>query len=267
MKTIIAGTDFTSSSINACKYAALLARKLNCRLMIFNLFETPVMHSNSGLYGISFTNQRKLSHSGTEKLIKIIREEFPSIKIDSFVSSGLYKDLIAEFASKHLVEAVVMGLGAKDRISKYIFGSHGVNIAGKINAPVIIVPEKYKVHRLSNILLAVDNQEQILKTSLKGFNKFVKQSKCKLSLLHVRTERELFTPKIVDLKVSGEKLRVNMFIAKDLKEGLKKYCAGKTIDLATIISKKHSIFYNLFSETHTKQVAFASKVPVMALHE
>ena len=183
------------------------------------------------------------------------------------MSSGLYKDLITEFASKHLVEAVVMGLGAKDRISKYIFGSHGVNIAGKIDAPVIIVPEKYKVHRLSNILLAVDNQEQILKASLNEFNKFIMQSKCKLSLLHVRTEDELFSPETVNLKVSGKNLKVSMLKAKDLKEGLKKYCIGKTIDLVTIISKKHSVFYNLFSETHTKQIAFASKVPVMALHE
>jgi hypothetical protein len=51
MRTIIAGTDFSASSANACKYAALLAQRLKCKLVLFNLFEAPVVHSNIGLYG------------------------------------------------------------------------------------------------------------------------------------------------------------------------------------------------------------------------
>ncbi|HEY1041094.1 MAG TPA: hypothetical protein VGF30_16900, partial [Bacteroidia bacterium] len=55
--------------------------------------------------------------------------------------------------------------------------------------------------------------------------------------------------------------------SKDLQTGIKNYCKRQDIDLITIISKKHSIFYNFFSESNTKQIAFAAKVPVMAIHE
>jgi nucleotide-binding universal stress UspA family protein len=187
MKTIIAGTDFTPSSVNACKYAAFLAQKLNCKLTIFNMFEAPVIHSNVGLYGISFTTQKTISVNKTEKLIKELLELFPKIKIDQFVTNKGFKYELENYTNDHQIEAAVMGLATKSRISKFIYGSHGVDIAGKINCPVIIVPEKYKEHKLTKVLLAVDNNAKLLKSSLYDFENFIKESKAKLVILHVRT--------------------------------------------------------------------------------
>ena len=69
MKTIIATTDFTPSSLNACLYAGMLAQKLNCKLTVFNLFDIPVVHSNSGLYFISFASQKKHSELKMKKFL------------------------------------------------------------------------------------------------------------------------------------------------------------------------------------------------------
>ena len=73
-----------------------------------------------------------------------------------------------------------MGLEAKDRMSKFIYGSHSIDIAGKIDCPVIIVPSKYKTHKLSKIVLTVDSNEKMHKPTLSGFEKFVEKSKIKL---------------------------------------------------------------------------------------
>lgn len=267
MKTIIAGTDFTPSSINACKYAALLAQKLNCKLTLFNLFEAPVIHSNMGLFGISYTSERKASENKTEKLIKEIQKLFPKIKINELVTSGSFNYELENFTKEHQIEAMVMGLAAKDKISKFIYGSHGVDIAGKIDCPVIIIPEKYTKHKLSNVLLAVDNNEKLMKSSIAGFEKFIKETKSKLNLVHIRTEEELFHPLTFKITINSKKLPIEMVKAKDIEVGLKKYCSKSNYDLVAIISKKHSAFYNLFVESNTKKVAFATKVPVMAIHE
>jgi nucleotide-binding universal stress UspA family protein len=267
MKTIIAGTDFTPSSINACKYAALLAEKLKCKLTIFNMFEAPVIHSNMGLFGISYTTERKANENKTEKLIKEIQRSFPKIMINELVTSGSFNHELEQFVKEHQVEAMVMGLAAKDRISKYIYGSHGVNIAGKINCPVIIVPEKYTKHKLSNALMAVDNNEKLVKSSLTGFEKFIKQTKSKLDLVHIRTEDELFHPVSFKMTFNGKKLPIDIVKAKDIEVGIKKCFSVVKYDLVAIISKKHSAFYNLFVESNTKKVAFVAKVPVMSIHE
>ncbi|MBL7919923.1 MAG: universal stress protein [Bacteroidia bacterium] len=267
MKTIIAGTDFTASSINACKYAAFLAEKLECKLVLFNLFEAPIIHSNVGLYGISYTGQKSESHKQTKHLTDQLQRQFPKIKIDYFSTFGGIQIELEKFVKAHQVEAAVMGLATKDKISKFIYGSRGVNLAGKIDCPVIIVPSNYKKHALSKVLLTVDNSEKLHKSSLKGFEKFIIHSKSKLKILHVRTSDEFGSTQLKAVKIADKALAIDIIKSKDLQSGVKKFCAGAGFDLVAVISKKHSAFYNLFFESHTKKVAFASKLPVMAIHE
>lgn len=268
MKTIIAGTDFTPSSVNACKYAALLAQKLRCKLVIFNLFQAPILHSNSGLYGISFSSVKKTSEEASAQVAKQLQAEFPSLKIDTLVATGGFKEELQAFIGRHQISAVVMGLETKNRISKYIWGSHSIDVAGKISAPAIIVPEKYKEHRLETMLIAVDNAEKLSTTSLKAPEHFAKATQSQVKLLHVRTPDEVFRPvKTATLKINNQELEVDIQKSKSIEDGIRFFCRDHAIDLVTIISRKHSVFYNLFNESVTKKVAFSAKVPVMAIHE
>lgn len=268
MKTIIAGTDFTPSSLNACNYAALLAQKLQCKLVIFNLFQAPILHSNSGLYGISYMSVKKTSEKNSEEIVQQLLKAFPSLKIDTLVTTGGFEEELETFTRRHQIQAVVMGLEAKNRISKFIWGSHGVSIAGKLNAPAIIVPELYKEHRINTMLVAVDNADKLKSTSLKEINLFAKIAQMQVSLLHVRTPDELILPsREVVVKINKQKLAVEVQKSKSIENGIRFYCRDREIDLVTIISRKHSVFYNLFNESVTKRVAFASKVPVMSIHE
>jgi nucleotide-binding universal stress UspA family protein len=267
MKTIITGTDFTPSSLNACLYAAMLAKKLGCKLTIFNLFDLPVVHSNSGLFFISFDSQKKHNEEKMNKFIQKIITVHKGLHIESLLSSGSFKMEIENFVAKRKVEAVVMGLATRTKISRYIHGSHSTDIAGKINAPVIIVPERYKKHSLKNVLLSVDNNEKLYHSSLSGFERFAAESKAKIKVLSVRTEDELFTPKQQDLKLNGVAVKLNTVKSKDIESGIVNFSRKNKVDLVAMISKRHSALYNFFAETHTKKVAFASKVPVMAIHE
>lgn len=268
MKTIIACTDFSPSSTNACMYAGMLAQKLNCKLVIFNLFTAPVLHSNSGLYGISYKELKKDSEESTGKVIAEILAQYPGVNIKPFTRAGAFDEELENFIAKHRIAAVVMGLETKNKISKFIWGSHGVNIAGKINAPAIIVPEKYKTHALSSILLAVDNADKLQSDTLKEIEQFSKSLKTGLKLLHVRTPDEILSSMLSVSK--NKKLKnqeIESFKSKTIEDGIRFYVRDNAVDLVAIISRKHSVFYNLFRESVTKRVAFSAKVPVMALHE
>ena len=267
MKTIIAGTDFTESSINACRYAALLAQKLNCKLVLFNLFKAPLIHSNMGLYGISFYIERQESDQNTSALAEDLHKSFPKVKIDTFLGYGSFTTELKKFIKAHQIEAVVMGLDAKNKISKFVFGSHGIKLTGKISAPVIIVPENYMEHHVSQFLLAVDNQEKLYKTSLSKFEKFITGLKGKLDILHVRTPDEIFPPAIDKIKINGKNRDIIVHRAKNIKNGVRNFCKDKSVDMIVIISKHHSVFYNMFQESNTKKLAFEAEVPVMSIHD
>ncbi len=267
MRTIIAGTDFSKSSINACRYAALLAQKLNCKLTLFNLFEAPIIHSNMGLYGYSFTGIRKESENKTLKLVKVLQEEFPNLKINHFVTTGSFEMELENFINDHQIAVAVMGLESKHKFSKSIFGSSGTNLIGKINTPVVIVPQSYKQHKIAKVALAVDSSEKLLKTALEDFETITKQLDSKLELIHVRTENELINPAMTSLNINKNKLPILTINAKDLQDGIKKYCTKSHPDMIATISKKHSVFYNFFVESDSRKIAFITKAPVLVIHE
>jgi nucleotide-binding universal stress UspA family protein len=267
MRTLIACTDYTPSGNNACKYAASLAQKLKCKLVLFNIFTVPVVHSNSGLFFITAREQKRHSETKAEKLKALLEKEYKGIKIETFLSSGSFTDEIDTFISKHQIAAVVIGLSTKTKINRFIYGSHSTDIAGRITAPVIVVPDNYKKHKLSNVLLDVDNKEKLHQSSLSDFGGFVKTSKAKLKVLHVRTEDENFSSDVNSVRINDKEQKIEVVKAKDLEEGTKKFCKKNNIDLIALISKKHSIFYDFYSERNTKKLAFASKIPVMAIHE
>src|SRR4051812_22856426 len=123
MKTILAGTDFTSSSVNACRYAALVAQKLNCKLVVFNFFDTPVLHTNSGLMDVSLPTLFKDSQRDVKKIVAKLSLEFPGIRVSGMSRPGGVKNELRQFIDQHRVEAVVMGLAAKSKLSKFIYGS------------------------------------------------------------------------------------------------------------------------------------------------
>lgn len=267
MKTIIAGTDFSPSSENACKYAAMLANKLNCKLTLFNLYEAPLIHTNVGLYGVDISRIRKSHEEDISKLSSELKTKYPTLKISQFVTSGSFSDKLEDLTNSHQIEAVVMGLKVKDRISKYIFGSHGVNLAGKIKSPVIIVPEKYVNHKLSNLVLAVDNSEKLFKPTLRGFEKLIKTAKAEVDILYIRTPDELFNPVLKAVKINQDLINVKIRKAKDINLGIKRHCQESPKDMIAIVSKRHSVLYNMFNESHTQKIAYNSKIPVMAIHE
>lgn len=268
MKTIIAGTDFTSSSVNACRYAALLAQKLDCSLVIFNLYEIPMYHSTSGLIGITFPVLKAESENSIEDVIAGLSPEFPGVQISPLAVSGRFKHEVKEFVKKHRVEAVVMGLDVKNKLSKFIYSSHSTTLAGKIEAPVIIVPENYTDHRFGSMLLAVDNIKKLKELSLKRVERFIKGSRLYPHVLHVRTPDEVISPREKGVvRLNGLDRQVEVRKSKDVESGIKNYCDRNETDLIILISTKHSVFYNLFNESVTKRVAFVAKVPVMAIHE
>lgn len=267
MKTIIAATDFSPSSVNACRYAAFLAQTIKCRLTIFNIFESPLIHSNVGMYGITYNSQRKESIVRSEKLTAKLEEEFPKIHVSFFVTAGDFKSELEDFAARHLVEAVIIGLKTKERFSKFIYGTRGIKLAGKINAPVIIVPDNYKSHQLGNVVVAVDNQEELRKTSMLAFGRFIKQTGAALRLIHIHTPDEFLEPAVEEIKINSTKFPIETIKCKNIDAGIKSFCDKNKSDLVVIISRKHSVFYNFFSESHTKRVAFSTRIPVMSIHE
>lgn len=267
MNTILAATDFTPSSLNACLFAAMLAKKTKSRLVVFNLNEIPVAHTNSGLFFISYSAIRENNEERMSQFLPQIRAKFPKVMIQSLFLDGVFKEEVSKFIKQHKIKAVVMGLGAKTKLGKFIFGSHSTDIAGKISVPVIIVPEKCKEHNVRSISLCVDNNEKLFRHPLSVLDTWSEELHARVKVLHVRTEDELFHPEKLSLTLRHKPVKIESIFAKSIQEGVNLFNKKNHCDMVVVLSKSHSPLYDLFAETTTKKIAFTSKIPVMAIHE
>jgi nucleotide-binding universal stress UspA family protein len=262
-KTILVGVDYSKSSDNALGYAALLAKKGKADLMLFHSYEVPVVHTNSGIFFISYTAIKAANTKRLEKYKDKLKEEHPGLNIKIFTIGASFRIELEELQRKHAIQYIVMGLESKSRISKFIYGSHGTSIAGKMNCPVIIVPEKYKTHKIGKAVMAVDNLKTINYDVLKKVKDFSSQFHVLYSNVHIRTQQEFTFEK----STRSKKLPLEVVEANDFPDGISRYAKEHAKDLIIIVSKSHSAVYNFFNESNTKTIAFRSKIPVMAIHD
>lgn len=268
MKTILTGIDFTKSSEQTFAYAAELAQKFKCKLLVFHIFETPVVHSNSGLFFISYHAEKKNNQLKLENFIQKHGSAFPGLKVEPLVISGSFKQEIKNLVAKHHIQYVVLGLVQKDKLTKFLYGSRSTDVAGKIDVPVIIVPDKFKFNPIDRLLIAVDNKAVLHKSTLKPFVKIAEATGSEIKVVHVLTPEEVFNPGFKpEIKIGKKSYPIEIVKAKELEAGIAQTSKDFQADLITIISRSHSVFYDMFFESNTKRIAFKSKVPVMAIHE
>ena len=179
-KTILVGIDYTKSSDNALDYAVMMAKKGNASVMLFHIYETPVVHTFSGAYFVSYKEMQGYNMARLERYKSKLEERHPSIHFSVFASYKSFKAGVNDLIKSRKVHYVVLGLESKSRFSRFIYGTTGLEVAGKISCPVIIVPEKYKQHKLHKSVLALDNHKTVetkVMQKITDFNKRFKMQK------------------------------------------------------------------------------------------
>lgn len=264
--TILVGVDYSKSSENALMYAAFLAAKSGASLLLLHVFDVPVIHTYSGIYFISFESIQKGHQKHLEKYREMVIKRYPKMEVKTFVTSVPLKAEVKELSKNKKIQYAVLGLETKSKISRFIYGTSGVDIAGKVDCPVIIVPQQYKEHKLSKTVMAVDNAESTKSRLFTKYARFNEHFKTKPSYVHIKTEDELNLG-IKPAKKGKPEVHIEQLDSKNFVLGINRYIREHEVDLVTVVSQSHSVIYNLFSERNTKLIAFQSKIPVMSLHE
>lgn len=265
--TILVGIDYTKSSENALNYAAILAKQSKSSLLLFHMYQTPVIHTYSGIYFVSFNELQKYNKEKLDKYKDKYKAMHPGVEMHTLATYKSFKDGVSSLIRKYKLHVVVLGLETKTKLSKFIYGTTGVDVAGKIKCPVIIVPEKYKNHKAENCILAIDNRAYLKADVLSRVKDFSKQFKIKNEYVHFKTEDDFLVAPSERVKDQNKKLNVKMIESKDFVSGLNNYAKKAGVDLTIVVSRSHSFMFNLFNETNTKKIAFGSQKPVMSIHE
>jgi nucleotide-binding universal stress UspA family protein len=274
MKTIIAATDFTKASWNALRFAAEMAIDFNTDLLIVHATHIPVVSDVYFDLRMTMDDWKAEDQIQMDKLLEQMRKKYGhALRIQSKLKIGFGPDVIRDTVKGGKIGAVVMGISHTEKFNQVVFGSTGTDLAGTVNCPVVIVPEKARYKQWKTIAFAFDQQHIPLGKALKVLFEVAELHESKLHFVNV-----MDTPFIegddsslkplykqfqgVDYKTHFLPYRPNM-----VDEAILEWVRRHKASLLVMVARQHNILWRMFNERMTKKIAFASKVPLVVLSD
>lgn len=165
MKTILFPTDFTSNSVHASLYAALLAKKTGAKLIILHGYPVPTpIATEQQLIFDTEISVLKSEADATENLTSFIHKfttdtHLPTTNIIQMIEYGLLSDVIIKVANTTDVDCIVMGTkGTGDAMDRWI-GKNAQSVIEAVECPVWLIPEKTTIKQPMSIMYAADFED------------------------------------------------------------------------------------------------------------
>ena len=274
MKTILVPTDFSDDSMGAVNYASELSKIFKSKIILFHAFHTPLITSEAPL---QLPTLEELEHSVKLELAKMenkIRTKYGSdFGIECVSTIGFASDEIQKNCLENKVDLIVMGKRGAGILEEKLIGSVTTSVISDVKTPVLAVDAKLKFKAFTNIVFATD-----YKKSGRGtytlLKEFAEVFRSHIYVLNVVKESDHLPD--IEEAMDGIKLE-NMLEGTDhsfhvsendsVLAGINKFSEKHDAGLIVMISRKHSFLHRIFSEPHTKQMAFHTTLPLLALHE
>ncbi len=162
-----------------------------------------------------------------------------------------------------------MGTTGASGMKKIFMGSTASNVLKNTNVPVLAIPSDFGSFNLNNITLALDNNTLDNKFIIKPLIDIVKKFDTTLNLLFVVNEDNEHTDidsHIQDLlKQFGVNFTYYKLTSDDSSQGILDFIENKNSNMLCIIHYNIGWLKDLFHSSVSEDMAFESKIPLLAL--
>lgn len=278
MKTILFPTDFSSNAIHASEYAGMVAKRMDAKVVLLNVYTIPTISEYQLPNEIeNFINLKKReAQENLEEFTKVFLKNtgLPSDRVSVKVEYGHISDKIVDTARSIQADMIVMGTkGATDFWDKWL-GTNAQKVMKNANCPVWIVPQKALLHYPQNFLYAADFQEDELLATHK-----VKElaepfgAKCKVVHIHdyfevnVGHRIEATAHQINDVFDDEEGVSVKTLHRANIIEGLETYIRTHKPDVLAMAIHEKSFFDRIFDTSITKHFVQNAHLPILTFRK
>jgi len=253
MKRILVPTDFSPQAENALKVAVQIAQKNDSEIYLLHSLEMPLHLGTSGgsgslpesLYFI------KLAENNFEELLE--KEYLQGVKIKEAIGHAeIYED-IAEAASKHNIDLVIMGSHGASGFKEMFIGSNTEKVVRTSKPPVLVIKNNHPEFQIDNFVFATDFTSEN-KDSFKKAKRFAEVIGAKLHLLLVNTPNDFKSTSESKLLMSNfvkdvdiEDYSLNVYNDTSVEKGILNYAndiGAQLIGMSTHGRKGLSHFFN-----------------------
>jgi nucleotide-binding universal stress UspA family protein len=273
MKTILAPTDFSSSSLNAVNYAADLALSIKANLVLFHAIPFPIAVSEISVPGDFIDDMMEAGQKDMDELCENIRLRTKGrISVTTDIKIGAVELEIENISSKEKPLATIMGIRSGKSLERALMGSSIFHIMNHVGFPVIIVPENIQFNEIKNIGMACDFKKVDEKIPFETITEWLTLFKANLEILNIATrDKDIKADQLAESITLQNRLHAfrphfNFLTGNNIAEDLNEFVNSHPIDLLMVFPGKHGIF-NLFHKKKSNFIINHCQFPILSIHD
>lgn len=268
MKKFLVPVDFSDTSVNAAKYAVALSNDVpESEIILYHVY--------SRISFATLTSKEEGSRQNvTEQELNKIKEKIGAGKDNVSVAAeeGSFVESTIEYALGNDIDIIIMGITGSSRITQVFMGTNTLNVIRHSECPVMIIPAEAEYTGLKKIVLTSDFKDVARTVPFVSLKKVLDIFHPKLDILNVDSEHYVeLTPEYkIEREAMEEKLSAynpQFFFLRsyDFLEGISSYVDTEEMDAIITVPRKHGLLSQLFKTSHTKKLAYHSRIPIIAV--
>jgi len=272
MRTIIAPTDFSATSLNAVNYAADIAVATNAKLLLLHVVQLPVTVIDFPLTEMEY---QEMTEDASEELAKLVgylsMRTNDKINIHFKTIVGSIEHELENTCNQKEPFIVVMGTKGAGAAERFFMGSKALYAVNHLNYPVLVIPKNASFTGIKKIALASDLKE-IGIASIKFFQEWLIKFRPTLDIINV-SEQDNVNVEAVTGSISLQNLLREFrpqfhFIDKEnVEKGVYEFVEQNKTDVLVVIPKRRGFLEALFHKSHSKEFVLHPHIPILAIPE
>lgn len=270
--TIIITNDFTESSHNAIDYTCKLIGDSKINVQIVHIYNMPVNYTSDAVALASLKDHYDNCQDCLDRDVERATEHYPHINIQGKTIVGGLIESLRNLIDDVSPEIIVMG-AVSDYEDLWMWDSELLNSLTSLSVPVLIVPAHVQYSPIANIGFACDYRTVLASRQLSFLKWLIGHTKAGLHVVHVSTT------KLEASAVEKENEAILQDLLSDIDtqyygiedphiiESIAQFVKEHHLDFLVVIPHSHGVWYNIFHQSHTKQLAKLNHIPILALHD
>lgn len=284
MKTILVPTDFSANALKALRFALQLVQDNSTKVVVMHqtsILELAPDSAFTGLYVPAPADQvayaQKSLNSFVKKAVSSFKGKFDESKISSEIVPGVGTvDVILDTCKRVKADAIVLGTTGASGLKRLFIGSVAAKVVELSKVPVIVIPENFRLKKISKIGYASDLEH--VDRDLQQIAPIAQKLGASIEIFHVeptfptseaflkfKEEKEIpalrKSLKMPDLAYRLVKTRYD----NDFYTGVDAYRRNRKPDMLCVITHKRSWLGKLIDPSKSKGLAYHTRIPVITI--
>lgn len=254
MKTILAPTDFSASSINAVNYAADLALSIKANLVLFHAIPFPIAVSEISVPGEFIDDMMEASRKNMDELCKDIRFRTKNkISVKTDIAVGSVENEIANISLKEKPLAIILA-----------------SAMNHIGYPTLMVPENALFNEIKNIGLACDFKKFDEEIPFESITEWLSLFKANIEIINVAGNNKDFKAEqlaestSLETRLHSFRPHFNFLTSDNMADELNDFVNNHPLDLLMVFPRKHGVF-SLFHKSKSRFIINHSLLPILSI--